>query len=153
MKKSLLACLVLAAFLSTGSQTAFARANIIDLYINAVMTADTAALEELLAPNYWNIAGNGHIRDKEHFIQEIRDKTLVVNRVTFTNVLETTLGQTRLVTGTGVFNGKAALPRPEGLMRYTMVIGENNGKEQVVLFQTTPVIPSADCPEGNCKIK
>ncbi len=38
-------------------------------------------------------------------------------------------------------------------MRYTMVIADNNGSEQVVLFQATPVISTEDCMDGNCKIK
>lgn len=135
------------------AMNANAKADVVDLYTDAVMTGDVEALQNLLAPNYWNIAGNGHIRDKDHFIQEIKDKTLVVDRITFSNIMETRLGETRLLTGTGVFHGKAAVPRPEGLMRYTMVIANNSGHEQVVLFQTTPVIGTPECPDGNCKIK
>lgn len=134
------------------SQMTFAKADVTDLYTNAVMTADVAALEELLAPNYWNIANNGHIRDKAHFIKDIKDKILMVDRITFTNTRETKVGDTRLLTGTGIFRGKSDIPRPEGLMRYTMVTANNNGKEQVVLFQATPVISTKECPEGNCKI-
>lgn len=130
-----------------------AKVDIVDQYTNAVMTGDVAALEKLLAPNYWNIAGNGHIWDKEHFLQALRDKELVVNRLTITNARETKVGETRLITGNGEFRGKSLNPRPQGLMRYTMVVADNNGKEEVVLFQTTPVVPTKDCEDGNCKIR
>lgn len=130
-----------------------AKVDIVDQFTDAVMTADVAALEKLLAPNYWNIASNGHIWDKEHFLQALRDKELVVNRLTITNQRETKVGDTRLITGNGEFRGKALNPRPEGLMRCTMVVANNNGKEEVVLFQATPVIPTKECEDGNCKIR
>ena len=130
-----------------------ARADTVELYTNAVMTADIPELEKLLAPNFWYIGANGHIRDKEHFIQEIRDKTLVVDRLTLTNQRETKVGDTRLVTANGTFKGQSAAPRPQGLMRYTMVLANNNGHEQVALFQATPVIPTDECKDGNCRIK
>lgn len=141
------------AFMLSACGSAFGKADIVDLYMDAVMTGNVEQLEKILAPNYWNIGGNGHIRDKEHFIQEIKDKNLVVDRITISNLRETKVGETRLLTGNGVFRGKALIPRPQGLMRYTMVIAVNNGEEQVVLFQTTPVIETKECPDGNCKIK
>lgn len=141
----------LALFLYAAS--AMAGANTVDLYTNAVITGDTAELEKILAPNFWYIGGNGHIRDKEHFIQEIKDKTLVVDRLTLKNIRETKVGDTRLLTANGTFKGKSAAPRPQGLMRYTMVLANNNGKEQVALFQATPVIATDECQDGNCKIK
>lgn len=132
---------------------ALARADVVQLYTDAVMLGDVQELEKILAPNYWHIGSNGHIQDKSHFIQSIKDRQLVVERLTFTNVREASLGETRLLTGNGIFKGYSALPRPQGLMRYTMVTAMNNGKEEVVLFQATPVIPTADCSDGNCRIK
>lgn len=143
--------LVLSVLL-TASQTE-ARVDIVDQYTNAVITGDVPALEKLLAPNYWNIASNGHIWDKDHFINAIRDKELVVNRLTLSNVRETRIGETRLLTANGEFRGKSLNPRPEGLMRFTMVVASNNGKEEVVLFQSTPVVATKECADGNCKIK
>lgn len=144
----------LVLMLIMGVQTsALARADVIELYTNAVMTGDVAELEKILAPNYWHIGSNGHIQDKSHFIDSIREKALVVDRLTFTNVRETKLGETRLLTGNGTFKGYSSLPRPQGLMRYTMVTAENRGNEQVVLFQATPVIPTDNCQDGNCRIK
>lgn len=143
---------ILLAFLLAPTAS-FAKADPAELYANAVMTANTAELEKLLAPNFWYIGGNGHIRDKEHFIQEIKDKTLVVDRISFTNLRETKVGDTRLLTANGTFKGQSPAPRPQGLMRYTMVVADNNGQEQIALFQATPVIASPDCQDGNCKIK
>lgn len=135
------------------SSVAFAKVDTIDQYTNAVMTADIPVLEKILAPNFWYIGSNGHIRDKQHFIEEIRDKELIVDRMTLTNLRETSVGTTRLFTANGVFHGRSTMPRPQGLMRYTLVLANNNGQEQVVLFQATPVIATDDCKDGNCKIK
>lgn len=150
----LIKSLSLVFMLVLGMQSlALARADVVQLYTDAVMLGDVQELEKILAPNYWHIGSNGHIQDKNHFIQAIKNKELVVERLTFTNVRESSLGQTRLLTGNGMFKGYSALPRPQGLMRYTMVTAMNNGKEEVVLFQATPVIPTDDCKDGNCRIK
>lgn len=132
---------------------AYAKADTVDMYTNAVITADTSVLENVLAPNFWYIGANGHIRDKEHFIQEIKDKQLVIDRLSLSNMRETKVGETRLLTANGVFHGKSSMPLPEGLMRFTLVLADNDGKEQVVLFQATPVISTPDCKDGNCRIK
>lgn len=135
-----------------GCGVAFAKADTVELFANAVMTGDIPALEKTIAPNFWYIGANGHIRDKQHFIQEIKDKQLVIDRLTLLNNRETKIGDTRLVTANGSFHGTSVLPLPEGLMRYTMVLANNKGQEQVALFQATPVIPTKDCKDGNCKI-
>lgn len=133
--------------------SANAKASTTDLFTNAVMTGDSVELEKILAPNFWYIGANGHIRDKDHFIGEIRDKKLVVNRLSLSNMRETQVGNTTMLTSNGVFQGKSDMPLPDGLMRYTMVLVDNQGKEQVALFQATPVIPTKECEDGNCRIK
>lgn len=153
MKKLKLAVLVLAVNLLLGAGLAQGKVDTLELYTNAVMAADVPVLEKVLAPNFWFIGASGHIRDKEHFIQEIKDKKLVITRLSLTNNRETQLGDTRLVTSNGVFHGAAMQPTPQGLMRFTTVLANNKGEEQVVLFQATPVIPTHECVDGNCKIK
>lgn len=149
--KWLPAGLFLAVFLCAGS--AWSKADVAELYTSAVMTGDVEALDKLLAPNFWHIASNGHIRDKEHFLNDIRDKKFVVNRLTLTNMRESKVGDTRLRTSNGVFHGESVRPLPQGLMRFSMVIADNNGKEQIALFQVTPVMGTAECPDGNCQIR
>ena len=117
------------------------------------MTADIQELEKILAPNFWYVGPNGHIIDKEHFIADLKEKKLVVDRLSLRNQRETQVGDTRMVTSNGVFYGKSVLPRPQGLMRYCIVIGDNNGREQIALVQVTPVIGTEDCVDGNCQIK
>lgn len=153
MKIRSLILALLAAALLLPCSLAQAKIDTVEQYADAVMTANIPELERLLAPNFWYIGGNGHIRDKENFIKDIKDKVLVVNRLTLTNERETKVGDTRLVTANGNFKGTSAAPRPQGLMRYTLVLANNNGKEQVALFQATPVLPSDECPDGNCRIK
>lgn len=153
MKKLTLAPLFIVLALSFNCALAFARADVVDLYAESIMTADTDELNNILAPNFWYIGANGHIMDKENFIAEIRDKRLVVDRLSLRNQRETKVGDTRIVTANGVFYGKSVLPRPQGLMRYCLVIADNQGKQQIALFQATPVIGTENCVDGNCQIK
>lgn len=153
LRTCLLALAVCALALSLGYRAAAARADVVELYANAVISGDTEMLENILAPNYWHIAANGHIQDKEHFIESIRNKQLVINHLTLTNLRRSMIGDCTLMTGNGILRGTAVPPLPEGLMRYSVVIAKNGGTEQVVLFQATPVVPSADCKDGNCAIR
>ena len=130
-----------------------AKPDTVELYTEAVMIGDVPALETLLAPNYWHINANGHIEDKEHFINTIKNKELVIDRLTFTNARTAMISDAKLITGTGYLKAKATPPLPQGLMRVTVVVVSNKGREQVVLFQATPVIATEDCNDGNCKIQ
>lgn len=153
LRTCLLALAVSALALSLGVRMAAARADVVELYANAVISADTEMLEKILAPNYWHIAANGHIQDKEHFIESIKNKQLVINHLTLTNLRRSMIGGCTLMTGNGILRGTATPALPEGLMRYSVVIAKNGDAEQVVLFQATPVVPSADCKDGNCAIR
>lgn len=146
--------LLVALVIGLSGGLAYAKADTVALYTEAVLTGDIPALETLLAPNYWHINANGHIEDKEHFINTIKNKELVIDRLTFTNARTAMIGDAKLVTGTGFIKTKVAQPPlPQGLMRVTLVLVNNKGREQVVLFQGTPVIPTDDCNDGNCKIQ
>ena len=147
------AALFTALLLTLSGGLAQAKPDTVELYTEAVMIGDVPALETLLAPNYWHINANGHIEDKEHFINTIKNKELVIDRLTFTNARTAMIGDAKLITGTGYLKAKATPPLPQGLMRVTVVVVSNKGREQVVLFQATPVIATEDCNDGNCKIQ
>ena len=149
----ILAALFAALVITLSGGLAQAKPDTVELYTEAVMIGDVPALETLLAPNYWHINANGHIEDKEHFINTIKQKELVVDRLTFTNARTAIIGDSKLITGTGYLKAKATPPLPQGLMRVTVVVVSNKGREQVVLFQATPVIATDDCNDGNCKIQ
>ena len=147
------AALFTALLLTLSGGLAQAKPDTVELYTEAVMIGDVPALETLLAPNYWHINANGHIEDKEHFINTIKNKELVIDRLTFTNARTAMISDAKLITGTGYLKAKATPPLPQGLMRVTVVVVNNKGREQVVLFQATPVIATEDCNDGNCKIQ
>ena len=149
----ILAALFAALVITLSGGLAQAKPDTVELYTEAVMIGDVPALETLLAPNYWHINANGHIEDKEHFINTIKNKELVIDRLTFTNARTAMIGDSKLITGTGYLKAKATPPLPQGLMRVTVVVVNNKGREQVVLFQSTPVIATEDCNDGNCKIQ
>ena len=149
----ILTALFAALMITLSGGLAQAKPDTVELYTEAVMIGDVPALETLLAPNYGHIAGSGHIEDKEHFIQSIKNKEMVVDRLTITNVRTTMIGGATLMTGNGYFKGISQPPQPEGLMRFTLVVVKNQNREQVVLFQATPVVSTPDCRDGNCKIQ
>lgn len=149
----ILAALFAALMITISGGLAQAKPDTVELYTEAVMIGDVPALETLLAPNYWHINANGHIEDKEHFINTIKSKELVIDRLTFTNARTAMISDAKLITGTGYLKAKATPPLPQGLMRVTVVVVSNKGREQVVLFQATPVIATDDCNDGNCKIQ
>lgn len=149
----ILAALLATVVITLSGGLAQAKPDPVELYTEAVMIGDVPALETLLAPNYWHINANGHIEDKEHFINTIKNKELVIDRLTFTNARTAIIGDSKLITGTGYLKAKATPPLPQGLMRVTVVVVNNKGREQVVLFQSTPVIATDDCNDGNCKIQ
>lgn len=149
----ILAALFAALMITLSGGLAQAKPDTVELYTEAVMIGDVPALETLLAPNYWHINANGHIEDKEHFINTIKNKKLVIDRLTFTNARTAMISDAKLITGTGYLKAKATPPLPQGLMRVTVVVVNNKGREQVVLFQATPVIATEDCNDGNCKIQ
>ena len=104
MKFVQLVPLLLALALCLAGGVAHAKVDTVALYTEAVMTGDVSALEKLLAPNYWHVSSNGHIQDKENFITSIKNKDLVVDRLTLTNVRETK-GQYQIAHGQRLLQG------------------------------------------------
>ena len=119
----------------------------------ALLDADVESLDRLLAPNFIFIGSNGHVQDKEHFLQTIAQKKLVVHKASFKNLRESSAGPVRLVTGNGVFTAVSDVPLPSGLMRVSLVSDCTGKRERIVLVQLTPVIPTAQCEDGNCLIR
>ncbi|MBO4300256.1 MAG: nuclear transport factor 2 family protein [Desulfovibrio sp.] len=130
-----------------------ARANTVFLYVEAMLTGDVPALETLLAPNYWHISANGHIRDKQHIIEGLKNREFVVDKLDFANARTSIIGNAKMVTGTGHLKVSSTPSLPQGLMRFMLVLVTDRGREQVVLFQATPVIATPECGDGNCKIQ
>lgn len=142
---------ILSLCLSTNP--AWARPDTMELYVEAMLTGDTVALQKLLAPNYWHISANGHIQDKEHLLNTIKEKKLVVHKMSFSNARTVIIGDAKFVTATGHLEATSAIPLPKGLLRFTLVLVKTKNGEKVVLYQGTPVIPSEGCGDGNCAIR
>lgn len=147
-------CSLLAFFLLAFAGQALAAADNAELFEEALLDSDLKTLNRLLAPNFLFIASNGHIQDREHFLASVREKKLVVTSMTFKNLRESLRGESRIITGNGTFKAKSDVPLPAGLMRLSVVSNNMKGApEQIVLVQLTPVIPTKDCRDGNCRIR
>ena len=118
---------------------ALAKADVTELYAEALMTGDVESLDKLLAPNYWHVSANGHIQDKEHFLASLKERKLVIDRIRLSNMRSTVMGDVTLVTANGELKG--------------MVLNKVGKETKIVLFQATPVVPSQDCRDGNCAIR
>ncbi len=144
---ALLFCLVLCP------ARAEARPDVADLFVDALLESDVAQLDAVLASNFVFIGSNGHIQDKKHFLESLKTGAIRVRAATFTNTRETSAGPVRLITGNGEFTVESEVGLPSGLMRCTMVTDRAGRAERIVLLQMTPVVPTADCRDGNCRIR
>ena len=126
-------------FVLVSGVSALAKPDPVELYVEAYLTEDAAGLEKLLAPNYLHINGNGYLQDKEHFLENLRNGKMVVERLTITDVKESRYGDASMLTGTVVFKGKFEPKLPQGLHRVTMVLEKQGGENKILLFQATPV--------------
>ena len=91
---------------------ALAKADVTELYAEALMTGDVESLDKLLAPNYWHVSANGHIQDKEHFLASLKERKLVIDRIRLSNMRSTVMGDVTLVTANGELKGSATPPLP-----------------------------------------
>lgn len=131
---------------------AHARPDIVSQYVEAVMTADTATLQKILAENFVHIGGNGFLQDKENFIENLKDGNMDVRRLTVSDVVASHYGGATLVTGNSTVHGTFVPPQPQGSMRFTMVLQKVNDQEKVILVQRTPVKETkARKPKGAAK--
>lgn len=137
-QKTALVILPVLLVLLCGS-VASAKVDPVELYIEAVMTRDTATLEKLLAANYLHINGNGYLQDKEHFIASLKNGKMLIDRLTITDVNASHYGDATMITGTVLLRGKFEPKLPQGLQRLTMVLEKKDGQNKIILFQATPV--------------
>lgn len=150
--KPILLTLLLAAFFPVCASGAEAGGDkTISRLIEAVKKPDLDALEKLLSPDFWFIGAGGHLKGKEAFIQEFRDRRMVVDQFELPNLKEKRAGDTRFVTSNGVFRGVSKNPKGQGLIRFTIAIVGNGDNERITLLQATPIIPNNDCKDRNCK--
>lgn len=130
--------LVLPLILVMGS-IAHARPDTVALYVEAVMTDDTATLQKILSENFLHIGSNGLVQDKENYIENLKNGKMDIRRLTVSDVITTHYGSTTLITGNAVVHGTYDPPLPQGLMRFSMVLEKVNDQEKIILSQSTPV--------------
>lgn len=132
--------LILVALLAWGTTAQAQQPDAITRFALALMTRDSQTLQTILADNYLHINANGYLQDKEHFIANIKSGSMVIDRLTFFDIVETKYGNTIVVTSNTLFKGKFKPKLPEGLQRVTIVSHGENTKERIVLYQATPVL-------------
>ena len=144
MRKSLAFLLVLGSLVM--AQRADAKPDTAQLFVEAMLTANVEVLDKILAGNYLHINGNGYMQDKENLLASLRDKKMVVDHLTISDVTTSHYGNATLMTGTLVFKGKFKPKLPEGLHRVTLVIEKQGAAEKIILYHATPVRARAMTP-------
>ena len=140
LRKPLSCCLMVLALLLACSAGAQAKSEVISRYILAVMTRDTDTLQKILADNYLHINANGFLQDREHFIENLKNGTMVIDHLTFFDTVETQYVGAVVLTGNVIFKGKFKTKLPEGLQRATIVADGAGEKAKILLYQATPVL-------------
>ncbi|MDO4840232.1 MAG: nuclear transport factor 2 family protein [Desulfovibrionaceae bacterium] len=141
-------------FLFASAERAYARPDVADLFVEALLGRDLPELNTVLSSNFIFIGSNGHIQDKDHFLDSLQTGRLIVKEVRLKNTRESTAGSVRMITGNGVFTAYSADPLPSGLMRVTLIADRKGSEEErIVLVQLTPVVSTKDCADGNCRIR
>lgn len=140
LRMPLSCCLVFLATVFLWSAGARAEPDAFTRYTTAVITRDTDTLQKILADNYLHINANGYLQDKEHFIANLKNGAMIVDRLTIFDSIETKYGDTLVITGNVLFRGKFTPKLHEGLQRVTAVAEGEGKQERILLFQATPVI-------------
>jgi hypothetical protein len=108
----------------------------------AMVKADTGALEKLLAPEVTIIHSNARIDDKQAFIYEIKSGGTAYQKIIPTERKAHVLGMVAIVTGVAALRGMERGQNLDITVRYTGVHAKRDGRWQLVAWQATRLIPS-----------
>jgi len=107
---------------------------------NAVLKADIAAMNSLLADDYMAITPNGTLQTKDEALANLRSGATHIASLEVTDRRVRFYGTTALVTSRADVSGKNAMGDFSGTFRYTRVYVRNaQGKWKIVSFEANRV--------------
>lgn len=111
----------------------------------AMVSADSAALEPLLAEDYTAITPNGAIQTKEQTLKILSSGLLHVDSLIFSDRKVRIYGSTAVVTSSAELTGNKAEQALTGRYRYTRVYVRNAaGQWKIVSFEASRIQDSAE---------
>jgi uncharacterized protein DUF4440 len=105
----------------------------------AMVKADTGALDKLLAPELSYTHSNAQVQDKAGFVGDIRNKTIRYVSIEPSDMHAVILGTTAVVTGSAVVKVIQNGDDVNIKIRYTTVHINRRGEWQMVAWQATRV--------------
>ncbi|MFY9853723.1 MAG: nuclear transport factor 2 family protein [Terracidiphilus sp.] len=112
---------------------------------NAVLKADIATMNSLLAEDYMAITPNGTLQTKEQALANLRSGATRVSSLEVTDRRVRFYGTTALVTSQADVSGTNAMGDFSGTFRYTRVYVRNaQGKWKIVSFEASRVREPGD---------
>ncbi len=110
-----------------------------------MVSADSAALEPLLAEDYTAITPNGAIQTKEQTLKILSSGLLHVDSLIFSDRKVRIYGSTAVVTSSAELTGNKAEQALTGRYRYTRVYVRNAaGQWKIVSFEASRIQDSAE---------
>jgi ketosteroid isomerase-like protein len=107
---------------------------------NAVLKADTAAMDALLADDYMAILPNGTLQSKEETLASLRSGTTHFTAITVSDRRVRFYGTTALVTSRADVTGASAGGAISGSFRYTRVyVRDKQGAWKIVSFEASRI--------------
>lgn len=107
---------------------------------NAVLKADTAAMDSLLADDYMAITSSGTLQSKEQTLDNLRSGATHFTAIEFSDRKVRFYGTTALVTSRAEVSGTTAEGKISGSYRYTRVyVRDERGNWKIVSFEASPI--------------
>lgn len=118
-----------------------------EVWRKAMVSADSAALEPLLAEDYTAITPFGAIQTKEQTLKNLSSGLLHVGSLVISDRKVRVYGATAVVTSLAELTGYKADKELSGRYRYTRVYVRNsNGQWKIVSFEANRIQDGADRP-------
>ena len=111
-----------------------------EVWRNAVLQANTAAVDSLLADDYLAITASGTLQNKEETLNNLREGRTKFTALDLSDRKVRFYGSTALVTSLAEVNGATSDAELKGSFRYTRVYVRNpQGKWKIVSFEASRI--------------
>jgi ketosteroid isomerase-like protein len=116
-----------------------------EIWRNAILKGDVAAMDSLLSDDYTAITPNGTLQSKEQALANLRSGVTHFSAITLSDRRVRFYGRTALVTSMAEVSGSAAGRDFSGSYRYTRVYVRNTqGQWKIVSFEASRIRPPGE---------
>ena len=120
-----------------------------DVWRQAQLSADVAAMDKLLSDDYVGISMNGQVVTKMQQLDRLRNRQLVLTKIDLDDVKVKLIGTTAIVTSRAEIEGTNEGVSVRGTYRYTRIYSRSPGGEwKITNFEATRVGPPPAGPHG-----